>query len=66
MAIAREGTTAIHEIKHDAPSHSDGLNYVGAAFITLGGDERKEFLAEVERLTTSWGVFKSSRATQRW
>jgi hypothetical protein len=33
----------------------------GAAFITLGGDERKEFLAEVERLTTSWAALKSSR-----
>jgi bifunctional non-homologous end joining protein LigD len=37
-------------------AHSDGLNYAGAAFITLNGDERKEFLDEVERLTTSWGV----------
>ena len=42
-------------------------HYAGAAFITLGGDERKEFLAEVERLTTSWGAFKSSRATDvKW
>jgi bifunctional non-homologous end joining protein LigD len=48
-------------------AHSDGLKYAGAAFITLGGDERKEFLAEVERLTTSWGAFKSSRATDvKW
>jgi bifunctional non-homologous end joining protein LigD len=48
-------------------AHSDGLKYAGAAFITLNGDERKEFLAEVERLTTSWGAFKSSRATDvRW
>jgi len=37
-------------------AHSDGLKYAGAAFITLKGDERKEFLAEVERLTRSWGV----------
>ena len=36
-------------------AHSDGLKYAGAAFITLGGDERREFLAEVERLTTSLG-----------
>ena len=43
-------------------AHSDGLKYAGAAFITLGGDERKEFLAEVERLTTSWG---SSHCEQR-
>ena len=48
-------------------AHSDGLKYAGAAFITLGGEERKEFLAEVERLTTSWGAFKSSRATDvKW
>jgi bifunctional non-homologous end joining protein LigD len=48
-------------------AHSAGLNYAGAAFITLGGDERKEFLAEVERLTTSWCAFTSSRATDvKW
>ena len=48
-------------------AHSDGLKYAGAAFITLGGDERKEFLAEVERLTMSWAVLKSSRATDvKW
>jgi bifunctional non-homologous end joining protein LigD len=48
-------------------AHSDGLKYAGAAFITLGGDERKEFLAEVERLTTSWGAFKSSQGTDvKW
>jgi DNA ligase D-like protein (predicted ligase) len=50
-----------------AHSDSAGLNYAGAAFITLIGDERKEFLAEVEGLTTSWGAFKSSRATDvKW
>jgi len=48
-------------------SHSDGLKHAGTAFITLGGDERKEFLTEVERLTTSWGAFKSTRATDvKW
>ena len=48
-------------------AHGDGLKYAGAAFITLGGDERKEFLAEVERLTTSWAAFKSTRATDvKW
>src|SRR5262249_32076055 len=40
-----------------------GLNYAGAAFIALYGDARTEFLAEVERLTTSWNEFKSSRVT---
>jgi bifunctional non-homologous end joining protein LigD len=48
-------------------AHSGGLKYAGAAFITLGGDERKEFLAEVERLTTSWGALKSSGASEvKW
>lgn len=48
-------------------AHSDGLKYAGAAFITLGGDERKKFLAEVERLTTSWAALKSSRASDvKW
>jgi bifunctional non-homologous end joining protein LigD len=48
-------------------AHSDGLKYAGAAFITLNGDERKEFLAEVERLATSWDALKSSRATDvKW
>ena len=47
-------------------AHSDGLKYAGAAFITLNGDERKEFLGEVKRLT-SWGAFKSSRASDvKW
>jgi bifunctional non-homologous end joining protein LigD len=50
-----------------AHNDSAGLNYAGAAFITLGGDEWREFLAEVERLTTSWDVLKSSRATDvKW
>ena len=48
-------------------AHSDGLKYAGAAFITLNGDERKEFLAEVERLTTAWASLKSSRETDvKW
>jgi ATP-dependent DNA ligase len=48
-------------------AHSDGLKYAGAAFITLNGDERKEFLAEVERLTPSWAALKSSRGTDvKW
>ena len=46
---------------------SDGLRYAGAAFIALSGDARTEFLAEVERLTTSWAAFKSSRLIDvRW
>jgi DNA ligase D-like protein (predicted ligase) len=48
-------------------AHSDGLKYAGTAFIALGGVERKEFLTEVERLTTSWAVLKSSRGTDvKW
>jgi bifunctional non-homologous end joining protein LigD len=44
-------------------AHHDGsdLNYAGAAFITLAGEERAQFLGELERLTTSWAAFKSSR-----
>ena len=50
-----------------AHPNSEGLNYAGAAFIALGDDERTEFLAEVERLTTSWSAFKSSRLTDaKW
>jgi hypothetical protein len=50
-------------------AHNDGSgpNYVGAAFIALGEDARTEFLAELERLTTSWAAFKSSRLTDvKW
>jgi bifunctional non-homologous end joining protein LigD len=41
-------------------AHNDGsgLNYAGAAFIALGGDERAQFFAELERLATSWAAFK--------
>jgi bifunctional non-homologous end joining protein LigD len=41
-------------------AHNDGsgLNYAGAAFIALGGDERAQFFAELERLATSWATFK--------
>ena len=44
-------------------AHNDGsgLNYAGAAFIALAGEERAQFLGELERLTTSWAAFKSSR-----
>ena len=46
---------------------SAGLNYAGAAFIALGDDVRTEFLAEVERLTTSRAAFKFSRLTRvKW
>ena len=46
---------------------SDGLRYAGAAFIALSEDARTEFLAEVERLTTAWAAFKSSRSSEvRW
>lgn len=44
-----------------------GLNYAGAASIALGDEGRREFIAEVERLTTSWAAFKSSRQTDvKW
>jgi len=44
-----------------AHKDSAGLSYAGAAFIALGGAERAEFFAELERLATSWAAFKSSR-----
>jgi bifunctional non-homologous end joining protein LigD len=46
---------------------SDGLKYAGAAFVALADDARTNFLLEVERLTTSWTAFKSSRLTDaKW
>jgi bifunctional non-homologous end joining protein LigD len=50
-------------------AHNDGvgLNYAGAAFIALAGNERAQFFTVVDRLTTSWALFKSSRLTDvRW
>jgi bifunctional non-homologous end joining protein LigD len=44
-----------------AHPNSEGLNYAGAAFIALSDEARREFLAAVEGLTTSWAAFKSSR-----
>src|SRR6478672_5704189 len=44
-----------------AHKDSAGLSYAGAAFVALGGAERAEFFAELERLATSWAAFKSSR-----
>ena len=44
-----------------AHPNSGSLNYAGAAFIALRDGARTEFLAELERLTTSWAAFKSSR-----
>src|SRR5215468_7667327 len=43
--------------RHD----SDGFICAGWAFVALDGDERREFLAEVERLTGAWAAFKSLR-----
>ena len=44
-----------------------GLSYAGAAFITLRGDERTRFFAELERLATPRAAFKSSRLTDaKW
>jgi hypothetical protein len=45
-----------------AQPHSE-LHYVGAAFIALSGYARTDFFAEIERLTTTWAAFKSSRLT---
>ena len=45
-------------------AHNDGtgLNYAGAAFIALAGEERAQFFFELERLATSWAAFKRSDA----
>jgi hypothetical protein len=32
-----------------------------SAFMALAGEERAQFVGELERLTTSWAAFKSSR-----
>ena len=44
-------------------AHNDGsgLNYAGAAFIALAGDDRSQFFSELERLAAAWAAFKSSR-----
>ena len=43
------------------------IDDAGAAFIALAGDERAQFLGEVQRLTTSWAAFKASRLTDvKW
>ena len=44
-----------------AHPESDGLLYAGAAFIALSHSERDKFFAKVDRLTTSWAAFKSTR-----
>jgi bifunctional non-homologous end joining protein LigD len=41
-----------------AHKDSAGLSYAGAAFIALGGNERAQFFAELERLATSWATFR--------
>jgi bifunctional non-homologous end joining protein LigD len=40
---------------------SAGMRYAGAAFIALAAEERTRFFSELERLSTSWAAFKSSR-----
>jgi ATP-dependent DNA ligase len=50
-----------------AHPNSEGMKYAGAAFIALRDEERTDFLTEIERLTTSWADFKSSRLTDaKW
>jgi DNA ligase D-like protein (predicted ligase) len=46
---------------------SEGFGYAGAAFIALDGDARTEFFAQLDRLSTSWAAFKSTRLTDaKW
>ena len=50
-----------------AHNDSAGLRYAGAAFIALDGDERAQFFAELERLSTSWASLKSSQSNDvKW
>src|SRR4029078_11607487 len=50
-----------------ARNDGSGLNYAGAAFISLAGEERVKFFAEIERLNTCRAAFKSSRMTDaKW
>jgi len=37
------------------------MRYAGAAFIALAAEERARFFSELERLSTSWAAFKSTR-----
>lgn len=62
-ATKRCGDTAWNTHELLAQPNSAGLSYAGAAFIAFGDEARAEFLAQVERLTTSWAAFKSSRLT---
>ena len=62
VALKSSGVTATQARRAHGAARAEGLKYAEAAFITLGGDERNQFLAEVERLTTSWAALKSSRA----
>ena len=62
-----------HDRKTGAPRallahpNSEGFKYAGAAFIALSDDERTQFFAVLERLTTSWAAFKSTRLTDvKW
>jgi bifunctional non-homologous end joining protein LigD len=48
-----------------ARNDSDGLIYAGAAFISLNGDERARFFAELERLITSWAAFRFNSELER-
>ena len=41
---------------------SDGMRYAGAAFIALSGERRERFFVELDRLTTSWASFNTSRS----
>ena len=44
-----------------AYNDGSGVNYAGAAFIALAGEERTQFFVQLERLAASWEAFKSSR-----
>jgi hypothetical protein len=63
-----EPRNAPSKIKTSACPRESGIKKRGVEpFIALSGVERAEFLAEIERLTTSWAAIKSSRQSDaKW
>ena len=61
MSSEQTGTAKRERTRASRSPESDGLLYAGAAFIALSHSERNKFFAKVDRLTTSWAAFKSTR-----
>jgi ATP-dependent DNA ligase len=66
VGTSRDRKTGALRVLLARNDHS-GLNYAGAAFIALAGNERAQFIADLGRLATSWGAFKTSRMSDvKW